>query len=91
MNRRPEIGEAVLFTSNPDDLVAKSNGNDGPIPAIVTRVWSDLCVNLKIIPDCGPIQDRTSVVHSSANPAGYHWDFKEVPTTVTATISGAHS
>lgn len=71
--RKPYIGETVLFYPNPGDSVAKSNYNDEPIPAIVTRVWSHGCVNLKIIPDCGPMQDRTSVVHVSLNPAGYHF------------------
>lgn len=75
-NREPKIGETVLFTPNPDDTVARSNhNNDGPIAAIVTRVWSSVCVNLKIIPDCGPMQDRTSVTHKSANSAGYNFQF----------------
>jgi len=75
--RQPKIGEVVLFSCNPDDTVAKSNHNYGPIPAIVTRVWSAVCVNVKIVPDCGPMQDRTSVVHVSANPAGYHFHFQD--------------
>lgn len=81
--RKPYIGETVLFYPNPGDSVAKSNYNDQPIPAIVTRVWSHSCVNVKIIPDCGPMQDRTSVVHLSLNPAGYHFvylsDASEAP------------
>lgn len=75
--RKPYVGEIVLFTANPDDTVAHSNNNADEIPAIVTRVWSEVCVNVKIIPDCGAMQDRTSVVHFSANPAGYHFRFKE--------------
>lgn len=73
----PYVGEIVLFQSNPDDAIAKSNHHPGPIPAIVTRVWSHGCVNCKIIPDCGAMQDRTSVVHHSLNPAGYHFLFLE--------------
>jgi len=73
--RMPFIGEIVLFYPNPGDAVAKSNYNDQPIPAIITRVWSHGCVNLKIIPDCGAMQDRTSVVHELLNPAGYHFVF----------------
>jgi hypothetical protein len=73
--RMPLVGEIVLFTPNPDDSVAKSNHNDGPIAALVTRVWSSVCVNIKIIPDHGPMQDRGSVTHKSANPAGYHFEF----------------
>lgn len=76
--RMPQVGEIVLFTPNPDDSIAKSNGNDeGPIAAVVTRVWSSVCVNIKIIPDHGPMQDRSSVTHASANPAGYHFKFKD--------------
>lgn len=73
--RMPYVGETVLFCPNPGDSVAKSNYNDEDIPAIVTRVWSYGCVNMKIIPDCGAMQDRTSVVHQSLNRAGYHFRF----------------
>jgi hypothetical protein len=73
--RTPYVGEIILFKSNPDDSIAQSNHHPGPIPAIVTRVWSHGCVNCKIIPDCGPMQDRTSVVHHSLNHAGYHFLF----------------
>lgn len=76
-SRMPMVGEIILFTPNPDDIVSRSNGNDGPIAAIITRVWSSICVNIKVIPDHGPMQDRGSVVHHSANPAGYHFRFLE--------------
>lgn len=87
MLRQPKVGDIVLFTSNPDDSVARSNHNTEEIPAIVTRVWSDVCVNVKIVPDCGAMQDRTSVVHFSINPAGYHFRFhgeEKFPTSLTA-------
>lgn len=73
--KQPQVGDIVLFTPNPDDSIAKSNHNTHPIPAIITRTWGPICVNLKIIPDCGPMQDRTSVVHVSQNPAGFHWAY----------------
>lgn len=75
--RTPFVGEIVLFTPNPGDTVAQSNYNTGEIAAIVTRVWSHGCVNLKIIPDCGAMQDRTSVVHQSLNYAGYSFRFQD--------------
>lgn len=75
--RMPKVGETILFTPNPDDTVSRSNSNDGPVAAIVTRVWSSICVNLKVIPDHGPMQDRGSVTHKSANPAGYHFQFMD--------------
>ena len=77
-DRMPFVGEVVLFTPNPSDGVAKANKNDDAIPAIVTRVWSNVCVNLKIFPDCGPVQDRTSVVRKDANPASYHFNYTDL-------------
>lgn len=77
-NRMPMVGEVVLFKPNPDDTVARANHNhDDYIAAIVTRIWSYGCVNLKIVPDCGPMQDRTSVTHRSLNQAGYHFVYPE--------------
>lgn len=75
--REPKVGDIVLFRSNPDDSIAQSNYNKDRIPAIITRKWSGSCVNLKIIPDCGPMQDRTSVVHQSINNAGYNFIFPD--------------
>ncbi|MED5686593.1 hypothetical protein, partial [Enterobacter hormaechei] len=50
-----------------------------PIAAIVTNPWSSITVNLKLIPDHGPMQDRGSVSHKSAMPGGggYYWLFPE--------------
>jgi hypothetical protein len=72
--RMPKVGEVVIFYPNPDDTIAKSNGAEF-CSAIVTRAWSSVCANIKIIPDHGPMQDRGSVSHHSANPAGYHFKF----------------
>lgn len=72
--RMPKLGEVVIFYPNPDDSVSRSNGVDC-CAAIVTRVWSSVCVNIKVIPDHGPMQDRGSVTHHTANPAGYHFKF----------------
>lgn len=74
--RMPKVGEIVIFYPNPDDSVSRSNSNDS-CAAIVTRVWSSICVNIKVIPDHGPMQDRGSVTHHTANPAGYHFKFHD--------------
>lgn len=81
--KQPKVGDIVLFTCNPNDEIAKSNYNHDPIPAIITRVWGEVCVNIKIIPDCGAMQDRTSVVHFSQNPAGYNWRYNDERDTVS--------
>lgn len=74
--RVPKLGEQVIFFPNPDDSVARSN-NAKVCVAFVTAPWSSIIVNLKIMPDHGPIQDRGSVSHFSANPAGYHFMFAD--------------
>jgi hypothetical protein len=79
-SRLPRVGQSILFFPNPDDSVALSNGkrSGDPVAAIVTQVWSSVCVNLKVVPDHGPMQDRGSVVHKTANPTGgYRWCFPE--------------
>jgi hypothetical protein len=72
--RMPKLGETVIFFPNPDDSAARSNGADVCV-ALITRPWSSVCANIKIVPDHGPMQDRGSVTHFSANPAGYHFMF----------------
>lgn len=75
----PKVGDIVLFTPNPGDDTAASNNNPGPVAAIITRVWGPQMVNLKIIPDHGPMQDRSSVGHKSLYPnsdnVSYHWQY----------------
>lgn len=75
--KQPMVGDIVLFNPKPDDSIAKSNYNNEAIPAIITRVWGPICVNIKIIPDCGAMQDRTSVVHITQNPATYNWFYND--------------
>lgn len=74
--RMPKLGEIVIFFPNPEDETARSNHSE-VCAAIVTRPWSSVCVNLKIVPDHGAMQDRGSVTHFSANPAGYHFMFQD--------------
>lgn len=74
--RMPKLGETVIFFPNPNDDVARSNHAKVCV-AIITAPWSSVICNLKIIPDHGPIQDRGSVSHFSANPAAYHFMFQD--------------
>jgi hypothetical protein len=54
MDQKPSIGRIVLF---------RTHASNGALehPAIITRVWSDTCVNLSVFPDFGEPQPRTSV------------------------------
>jgi len=62
----PSIGRIVVYTQ--PETEQPFNGHRDH-PAIVTHVWSDTCVNLKVFFDCGPTDDRTSAV------LGQHWDW----------------
>ena len=51
---KPSLGRIVLFRS------LDSNGTKEH-PALITRVWSDTCVNLTVFPDYGEPVYKTSV------------------------------
>ena len=65
---KPTIGRIVHFVSNGTDHYA----------AIVTHVWSGVCVNLFVFPK-GRVNDgedsgvKTSVVQDEAGTAGHSW------------------
>jgi hypothetical protein len=54
---KPSLGRVVLFRMFDSNGVIEH-------PAIINRVWSDVCVNLAILPDCGGIVNKTSVMYS---------------------------
>lgn len=65
----PSLGRIVLFRSE------LSNGATEH-PAIISRVWSDTCVNLTVFPDCGVPVCKTSVVQNEDMQEGnqtYAW------------------
>lgn len=55
--RKPRVGDIVIFIASPEgeyDKHARNNFHwDEPleVPALITRVWSDDCVNLTVFPD----------------------------------------
>ncbi len=42
--------------------------------AVITAVWSKDRVNLKVLPDCGEIQDRTSVPRAFHSGMAYGFE-----------------
>jgi hypothetical protein len=46
MSQQPSVGRIVLVPMEPT-----SNNGAEVAPAIITRVWSPTCVNLRVIPD----------------------------------------
>lgn len=68
---KPSIGRIVWFHG------FHSNGIDEH-PAIITRVWTDTCVNLTVFPDCGAPVVQTSVVEDEAGlqQTGWRWPIR---------------
>lgn len=66
----PTVGRIVHFRF-PE--LEQGTNNHGPLaPAIITRVWSDTCVNLKVIAD-GPADIwKTSVIQGDGD-AQWSW------------------
>jgi hypothetical protein len=62
---RAYVGMTVVYHQNRSEkIVQERGGYNGhrDHPAIVTGVHGDgSCVNLKVLFDCGPVEDRTSV------------------------------
>jgi len=61
---KPTIGRIVIYESTPNEF---SGGNDmgGPVPAMIVRVWSDDCVNLKVFTDGPTCEWRTSILRGA--------------------------
>lgn len=56
---KPSVGRIVVYACS----VYDDAGNNGAkvAPAVVTRVWSDSCVNLRVFMDGPEVAWRTSV------------------------------
>lgn len=67
---KPSLGRIVLFKSK--DPLHLSNGAD-EAPAIITRVWSDTCVNLTVFRDATEPLAVTSVVLAEDFEASGQW------------------
>lgn len=77
--QKPTIGQIVHYIPTRDEKLA-NNGGTSPIAAVVVAVWSDVCVNLKLITD-GPVDIwKTSVMQSAGGideESGRCWKWPE--------------
>jgi hypothetical protein len=76
---KPTIGRIVIYYPSAVEREVFNNYQT-TAPAVITAVWSDTCVNLKIIYDGIADRWKTSVPKvdefSKAAPANeYHWDW----------------
>jgi hypothetical protein len=68
---KPTIGRVVIYTmADVDDPCSRNGATE--LPAVIVRVWTDTCVNLKVFTDDPHDQWRTSVTYSET-PSGYTW------------------
>lgn len=55
------VGRIVfIYPGTHSDPDLRANGNPGPVPAIVTRVWANECINVTAFPDS--IADVSGIV-----------------------------
>lgn len=71
----PTIGRIVWFKSRDPDQVGN---NASEVPAIITRVWSDTCINLTVFRDADTPAYATSVMmtedfETSGQSNGWRW------------------
>ncbi len=70
----PKVGDMVLFKQRSRDPV--TNGTHIH-PAVVTRVWSDTCVNLFVMLDATGGVSRTSVVLGPLDTDAEAWNWRD--------------
>lgn len=64
---KPTIGRVIWFWPSTSDTTI-ANGGDQPLPAFVTHVWSDTCVNIGGFDANGKPFGKTSVLlHQDGN------------------------
>lgn len=54
---QPSVGRIVHYIVSPSE-----NNGSGIAPAIITRVWNDTCVNIRVFCDGGTTPWQTSVL-----------------------------
>lgn len=63
--QKPSPGRIVLY---------RETDNEEENPAIITKVWSESCVNLRVFADDDhPMRRRTSVLHENTGGPSWRW------------------
>lgn len=71
---KPTIGRIVIYHC--DEEEQKKNNFQPTAPAIITKPWSDNCVNLRVILDGTEILWKTSCILGEANN-NWSWPVRE--------------
>lgn len=73
----PSLGQIVLVPADP----AVNNGAD-TAPAVITRVWTDDVVNVRVLLDSDAVQWRTSVTYTESLDTAQHLNYWTWPPRV---------
>ena len=69
---KPTIGRIVIYKLYEGFEPCLKNGGETELPAVIVRVWSDTCVNLKVLTDGVHDEWVTSVVQGEG-PRSWNW------------------
>lgn len=75
---KPTIGRIVIYNTTEEEQAFMRQGPEcnaaTQLPAVITAVWGDTCVNLRVIADGGQHMDiwKTSVLLGSG-PSTWNW------------------
>lgn len=78
---KPTIGRIVIYKTTEEDRktfqALRGNGNNvNELPAIIVNVWSDTCVNLKVIGDA-PIDLWKTSMNQGDGEGNWNWPVRE--------------
>ena len=74
---KPTIGRIVHYFPTPRQLSEWGGNQSSPLPAVVVKVWSDTCVNLKVLNDGPSDHWVTSALNDEAMSPGWDWPKRE--------------
>lgn len=71
---KPSIGRIVHYHPGPNDPEGVQSNHSPALPAVIVRVFSDTCVNLRILCDGPDVAWKTSVCQGDGE---YQWSWPE--------------
>lgn len=69
---KPTIGRTVIYKYGDWEKNAAYNNGADECPAVIVRVWTDSCVNLKLVQD-GPFDYWKTSASLGDLPGNWHW------------------
>lgn len=79
MNQKLTLGRVLIYCVHPSDPETIRNNHVTELPAVVVRVWSDTCANIKVLTDGPSDAWKTSVLQDHVDynqprtPGTWRW------------------